>query len=185
MMEKTIKQLIQNRSFISVKPAILNHAFYKSVQFCPNVTDCNKLLGIFISNEPKIGIGAARSVEHLIPENRILQQICMISEIGITSRAQELISTLTPKNNVSVFTVKELHSNLIEHELMPKNLRILSEPEVESLLKKRALKLSQLPCILQHDPIVKFLGATRDSVITGTRLLGAEIEPTVFFRRVQ
>ncbi len=48
--------------------------------------------------------------------------------------------------------------------MVPK-CRILSEKEVEELLKKYHLTKEQLPRILESDPVVKELGAKKGDVI--------------------
>jgi len=52
--------------------------------------------------------------------------------------------------------------------LVPK-CRILSEDEVEELLKKYHLTKEQLPRILESDPVVKELGAKKGDVIEFVR----------------
>ncbi len=52
--------------------------------------------------------------------------------------------------------------------MVPK-CRILSEDEVEELLKKYHLTKEQLPRILESDPVVKELGAKKGDVIEFVR----------------
>lgn len=54
--------------------------------------------------------------------------------------------------------------NIFEHELVPKH-RIMSEKEVEELLKKYGVTKKELPKILDSDPAVKALGAKVGDVI--------------------
>ena len=62
--------------------------------------------------------------------------------------------------------VKEI--NIFEHELVPKH-RIMSEKEVEELLKKYGITKKELPKILITDPAVKALNAKVGDVIEITR----------------
>ncbi|WP_048148945.1 DNA-directed RNA polymerase subunit H [Palaeococcus ferrophilus] len=54
--------------------------------------------------------------------------------------------------------------SIFDHELVPEH-RVLSEEEVEELLKKYRIKLSQLPQIKASDPAVQALGAEPGDVI--------------------
>ncbi len=54
--------------------------------------------------------------------------------------------------------------SILDHVLVPK-ARILSEKEVEELLKRHGVTKEQLPKILRTDPVVVELGAKPGDVI--------------------
>ena len=58
--------------------------------------------------------------------------------------------------------------DVMQHELVPKH-RIMSEKEVEELLKKYGITKKELPKILDTDPVVKALGAKVGDVLEITR----------------
>ena len=58
--------------------------------------------------------------------------------------------------------------DILKHRLVPKH-RIMSEKEVEELLKKYGVTKDKLPKILISDPVVKAIGAKIGDVIEITR----------------
>jgi len=58
--------------------------------------------------------------------------------------------------------------DIMQHELVPKH-RIMSEKEVQELLKKYGVTKKELPKILDTDPVVKALGAKVGDVLEITR----------------
>ncbi len=54
--------------------------------------------------------------------------------------------------------------SILDHVLVPK-ARILSQEEVEELLKRHGVTKDQLPKILKSDPVVEELGAKVGDVI--------------------
>ena len=58
--------------------------------------------------------------------------------------------------------------DILKHRLVPKH-RIMSEKEVEELLKKYGITKDKLPKILASDPVIKAIGAKVGDVIEITR----------------
>ena len=58
--------------------------------------------------------------------------------------------------------------DILKHRLVPKH-RIMSEKEVEELLKKYGITKDKLPKILASDPVIKAIGAKIGDVIEITR----------------
>lgn len=60
--------------------------------------------------------------------------------------------------------MKEKKFNILDHELVPQHI-ILSEKEVEEVLKRFNIQPENLPKILINDPVVKAIGAKKGDVI--------------------
>ncbi|HDN81734.1 MAG: DNA-directed RNA polymerase subunit H [Methanomicrobia archaeon] len=55
-------------------------------------------------------------------------------------------------------------TNILEHEMVPEHI-ILSDEEVEKILKKYNIKKEELPLIRSDDPVVKLIGAEPGQVL--------------------
>ncbi|MDA4132758.1 MAG: hypothetical protein OK454_06500 [Thaumarchaeota archaeon] len=58
----------------------------------------------------------------------------------------------------------DLLVNITHHELVPTHV-VLSREEKAALLKRYRLKDTQLPRILQKDPVARYLGLKRGQVV--------------------
>lgn len=76
----------------------------------------------------------------------------------------------------------ETAEDLLNHVLVPKH-EILSEEEVESLLKELGIKKEQFPLIKLNDPVVVALDTEEGQVLRITRK-SATAGESVYYRRV-
>ena len=65
---------------------------------------------------------------------------------------------------IEVFTEAELLVNITKHMLVPKH-EVLSDAEKGQLLDRYKLSNSQLPRILQNDPVARYYGLVRGQVV--------------------
>ena len=60
--------------------------------------------------------------------------------------------------------VSEKKEYILSHELVPKH-EIMTDEEVQALLKKYGMNRDQLPKILQTDPVVEAIGAKKGQIL--------------------
>jgi DNA-directed RNA polymerase subunit H (RpoH/RPB5) len=97
--------------------------------------------------------------------------------VMIPERSYQISSSfLTLLNNfwnekgyyIQIFGVNQLLRKVVEHSMVPPH-RLMTEKEVEEILKKYQLKEDQLPIILRNDPIAQYYGARPGEVLEITR----------------
>ena len=69
---------------------------------------------------------------------------------------------------MEIFTLDDLQVNITHHRLVPKH-EVLATEEKQELLEKYRIKEHQLPKIYAHDPVARYFGVSRGTVIKITR----------------
>ena len=72
--------------------------------------------------------------------------------------------------NVSIFDIKTLQYNILNHNSVPKHTIIREDKDIEQILKICNCKLEQLPVILKHDPVAKLKLGTNGDVFKIRRI---------------
>lgn len=97
--------------------------------------------------------------------------------VMIPERSYQISSSfLTLLNNfwnekgyyIQIFGVNQLLRKVVEHSMVPPH-RLMTEKEVEEVLKRYQLKKEQLPMVLRNDPIAQYYGARPGEVFEITR----------------
>jgi DNA-directed RNA polymerase subunit H (RpoH/RPB5) len=114
-----------------------------------------------------------RMIQHFEVSNAIL-----ISEVPLSTAAESLCTEFVPCRNskgvkkygcfIQHFEDSELFFNPIKHSFVPEQ-RLLTQEEVDDLIKVDKIRPRQLPQISALDPIAKRLGARPDDIIEITR----------------
>jgi DNA-directed RNA polymerase I, II, and III subunit RPABC1 len=126
------------------------------------------LIWVEFNSDENVGLKQLRDyMGHLLSGN--FYSGIMVTVKPMTGMALRLLRGATgmtdgPKGGVEVFVEQDLLVNITKHELVPKHV-LLSAEEKQQLLKRYRLKETQLPRIQSTDPVAKFLGLRRGSVV--------------------
>ncbi len=120
---------------------------------------------VFFSNELKIGITQIRAYIEEMKQLEIEHAI-LITKGTYTSSATKGV-VLAPVR-IELFTEKETRIDITEHSLQPK-FKMCNRDEIETVLSKFDIKLTQLPRMKKTDPIARFYGAKPKDVFKITR----------------
>ncbi|KAI1386307.1 RPB5 subunit of DNA-directed RNA polymerase [Hypoxylon trugodes] len=88
----------------------------------------------------------------------------LVSHVAVSSSAKKEIAKFAQWTSIEWFLEEDLLINITHHELVPRHV-ILSRDEKVALLKRYRLKETQLPRILQKDPVAKYFGMKRGQVV--------------------
>lgn len=88
----------------------------------------------------------------------------LISHVAVSSTAKKEIARFAQWTSIEWFLEEDMLVNITHHELVPRHV-ILSREEKAALLKRYRLKETQLPRILQKDPVAKYFGLRRGQVV--------------------
>jgi len=122
------------------------------------------------NSDEKIGVREIRTTIDECIEKK-LKSIILVTINKMTFFAQRECKdkAIFNKINIEVWTMEELSFNVLTHVLQPKFL-ILSSREKEELSKKYD-NFKLLPKMLTTDPVCKFLGAQRGTIVSIQREL--------------
>ena len=129
-----------------------------NIQDSENAVISDKIVIIDYSNG-KLGVNHVKQIETYIEEYQI-KNIIVIYKGAITSFAKTQIDVLNKNaNNIETFEESEFQFNITKHYLVPKHELITNRDKKKELMKCLNVKESQMPIILQTDPVAKYFGA--------------------------
>ncbi len=88
----------------------------------------------------------------------------MVTQGALSPQARKIINATIQYTQIECFMQDDLLINIMHHELVPAHV-VLSKEEKTALLARYRLKETQLPRILQKDPVARYLGLKRGSVV--------------------
>ncbi|KAJ0384115.1 hypothetical protein COL922a_009093 [Colletotrichum nupharicola] len=129
----------------------------------PNPTpECGTLWVEFLA-DTTFGIKEIKKFIHHLISNKYSSGI-MVTHVPLSPAARKMLVTIESFAKVECFLEEDLLVNITKHELVPRHI-LLSREEKIALLKRYRLKETQLPRILQKDPVAKYLGLKRGQVV--------------------
>ncbi|KAH9940986.1 RNA polymerase Rpb5, C-terminal domain-containing protein [Amylocystis lapponica] len=110
---------------------------------------------IFFSDEKSVGVKTMRKMLSILEEKNIQQGVIVIVAMASQFKLEE-------------FSESDLLVNITHHALVPKH-EVLNPEEKKELLENYRLKETQLPRIQLADPVARYYGLKRGTVVKITR----------------
>jgi len=118
---------------------------------------------VFFPDEPKVGVKVIKTYCQRMQEESISKAVIVV-QTGMTPSAKVALVEMAPKYMLEQFLENELLINITEHELVPEHI-VLTNEEKQELLGRYKLKESQLMRIQAGDPVARYFGLRRGSVV--------------------
>lgn len=126
------------------------------------VADCGPIWVEFLADKT-FGVGQIRTFAQYVISNNYKTGI-MVTHVPLSPAARKSLASIESLAKIECFLEDDLLVNITHHELVPKHV-LLSREEKTALLKRYRLKETQLPRLLQKDPIARYLGLKRGQVV--------------------
>lgn len=146
-------------------------------------------LMVFFSGESKLTIKEVQACREKAMKKKASSMIIVTNKVepGVRMDVQELSGRMDETTgeallSIQVFEEEALAFNVVRHETVPHHVA-LSEAEAEAFLAAHKLNISQLPRMLESDPLVQYLGLQRGSIVHITRE-GKQSGPYSMYRHV-
>ena len=124
--------------------------------------ECGPIYVEFIPTET-LGVAQIRAFTKHVMSNSYSNGI-MVTRTQLSSSARKVITSIESIVKIESFMEMDLLVNITHHELVPRHV-LLSRDEKMALLKRYRVKETQLPRILQRDPIARYYGLKRGHVV--------------------
>ncbi|CEI40263.1 hypothetical protein FVEN_g1804 [Fusarium venenatum] len=126
------------------------------------VADCGPIWIEFLADKT-FGVNQIRAFAAYVINNHYKTGI-MVTHVPLSPAARRSLAGVEALAKIECFLEDDLLVNITHHELVPKHV-LLSREEKIALLKRYRLKETQLPRILQKDPVARYLGLKRGHVV--------------------
>ncbi|KAL7823042.1 RNA polymerase [Trichoderma gracile] len=126
------------------------------------VPDCGPIWVEFLTDK-QFGVGQIRQFAKYTISNNYKTGI-MVTHVPLSPAARKSLASVENLAKIECFLEDDLLVNITHHELVPRHV-LLSREEKIALLKRYRLKETQLPRILQKDPVARYLGLKRGQVV--------------------
>lgn len=126
------------------------------------VPDCGPIWVEFLTDK-QFGVSQIRNFAKYTITNNYKTGI-MVTPVALSPAARKSLASVENLAKIECFLEDDLLVNITHHELVPRHV-LLSRDEKIALLKRYRLKETQLPRILQKDPVARYLGLKRGQVV--------------------
>jgi len=128
-----------------------------------HIEDTDDQIFVFFPEDAKVGVQPVRKYCERMKQHEAVKGIIIVKE-GITPFAKTAIDEMRPKYKLEHFKQIELLVDITEHELVPEH-QVLNDTEKTSLLARYKLSESQLPRLQVSDPVARYFGLERATVV--------------------
>jgi DNA-directed RNA polymerase I, II, and III subunit RPABC1 len=172
---KTVQQMLKDRGYgvdeddVDVTLAAFTAKFgdaqerSKLTIMAGKKADPKEQIFVFFPDDEKIGVKPIKDYMTRMDTEEITRAILVVKK-EITSYAKNVMAQCQPHKVMEQFAEGELIVNITKHVLVPKHVVLTSEQKL-TLLKKYKLKASQLPRIQVIDPVARYFGLSRGTVV--------------------
>lgn len=129
----------------------------------PHSKNAQEVIRVIFPSEEKVGVKSIKDARAFMQDRQIQRGIVVIQQ-GLSPFAKTAIAATDDGIIMEHFTETELLVNITKHELVPKHT-IMSKEDQAKLLKRYKLKNHQLPRIQVNDPIARYYGMTKGTVV--------------------
>ena len=159
-LDQTIDQF---KSQFGDKPSEKQPARSELIILVAHNDDPTDQMFVFFPDDAKIGIKTIRTYCKRMQEENITRAVIVV-QTGMTPSAKKSLADMAPKYILEHFLESELLTNLTEHELVPEHV-VMTPEEKKELLMKYKLKENQLMRIQVGDPVARYYGLKRGTVV--------------------
>lgn len=119
---------------------------------------------VFFPTDEKVGIKPIKTYLTRMVDEKVTRAIIVVKE-NLTPHAKSAVKEMAQRGyRVEYFRDAELLVDITEHKLVPEHVLLTNEEKKQLLIRYR-LKPSQLPRILLHDPVSRYLGLSQGNVV--------------------
>jgi DNA-directed RNA polymerases I, II, and III subunit RPABC1 len=130
----------------------------------PNPTTTAGTMYVEFCPDAPVGIRHIRAFAHTLDKENYNNGI-LITKVAPNAAALRALEPLAERGiTAETFPESDLLVNITKHDLVPKHV-LLSDQEKRVLLDRYRLKETQLPRIQAMDPVAKYLGLKKGSVV--------------------
>jgi DNA-directed RNA polymerases I, II, and III subunit RPABC1 len=130
----------------------------------PNPTTTAGNMYVEFLSDSHVGIKHIRAFAHTLADGKYSNGILITSAV-VGPAASRALEPLAERGiTAETFGESDLLVNITKHDLVPKHV-LLSDQEKRVLLDRYRLKETQLPRIQASDPVAKYLGLKKGSVV--------------------
>mmetsp|Transcript_27458 Transcript_27458/g.42217 ORF Transcript_27458/g.42217 Transcript_27458/m.42217 type:complete len:229 (-) Transcript_27458:907-1593(-) len=124
--------------------------------------DTNQLF-VFFPEDEKVGVKPIKVYTDRMREESVSNAV-LVLRVDITAFAKQAVQEMSDSFRIEHFKEAELLVDITDHALVPEH-QVLTPSEKQELLKRYKLKDSQLPRIQLNDPVARYFGMKRGTVV--------------------
>jgi DNA-directed RNA polymerase subunit H (RpoH/RPB5) len=143
-----------------------------------------KILALFdVESAGRTGVKTLREVAAHMEQFHV-QDAIIVSERGPNTMMAKEVNMLHMRGfTIQFFCFTELYRNVTQHMLVPRHVK-LSEQEKQDVCKKNKAELTHFPHLNRLDPVVRYYGFKKGTMVAIHRHLGGRMQPYTVYKVV-